>query len=150
MKTNFSIKSAVISGVIATAAMTMFTFLAPLMGIKMDIPAMLASTMGAPVIVGWAAHFMIGVALAISYGAIFLSTTKQSAGIKSGAIFSVLPWAMAQLIVMPMMSLMSGSSYAARLFSGSIIVAMASLMGHLLFGVVLGKLYSLASLRSKE
>ena len=67
MKTNFSLKSAVISGFIATAAMTMFTFMAPLMGFEMDIPKMLANTMGAPIIVGWMAHFMVGLVLAFVF-----------------------------------------------------------------------------------
>lgn len=80
MKTNFSLKSAVISGFIATAAMTMFTFMAPLMGFEMDIPKMLANTIGAPIIVGWMAHFMVGLVLAILYAAIFLTTIKKEAG----------------------------------------------------------------------
>lgn len=148
MKNNFSIKSAIIAGVIATVAMTMFTFMAPLMGFEMDIPKMLGSTMGAPIVIGWLAHFMIGSILAINYAAIYLPNIKQIAGAKSGAIFSIIPWLMAQIIVMPMMSMMSGSSYASGLFSGSIMVAMASLMGHLLFGVVLGLLYKQVSAKT--
>jgi uncharacterized membrane protein YagU involved in acid resistance len=141
MSNNFSITSAIKAGIIATAAMTMFTFMAPLMGFEMNIPAMLSGTMGAPIIVGWLAHFMIGTILAISYGAIYLTSTKQIAGIKSGALFSIIPWLMAQIIVMPMMTIMSGGTYGAGFFSGSILIAGASLMGHLLYGVVLGLIY---------
>lgn len=141
MKTNFSISSAVIAGLAATAAMTVFTFMAPLMGIEMNIPEMLAGTMGAPVIVGWAAHFMIGVILAVSYAVVYYPNFGSPNKMKSGAIFSLVPWLMAQVIIMPMMSIMNGESYGAGFFSGSILLAGASLMGHLLFGVVLGLLY---------
>lgn len=141
MKSDFSIKSTIIAGVVATAAMTMFTFMAPLMGFEMNIPEMLAGTMGAPIIVGWAAHFMIGVILAVSYAVVYYPNFGSPNKIKSGTIFSLIPWLMAQVIIMPMMSIMNGESYGAGFFSGSILLAGASLMGHLLFGVVLGLLY---------
>ena len=38
-----SIKSVLISGVTVTAVMNLYTFMAPLMGIKLDIPPMLAN-----------------------------------------------------------------------------------------------------------
>lgn len=141
MKSNFSIKSAVVAGLIATTAMTIFTFMAPLMGIEMDIPAMLASTMGAPVIIGWLAHFMIGIVLALSFAAVYNPKFGSGNKIKSGVIFSIFPWLMAQIIIMPMMSVMNGGGFINGLFSGSIILAIASLMGHLVFGAVLGALY---------
>ncbi|MEJ5351728.1 MAG: DUF6789 family protein [Melioribacteraceae bacterium] len=121
--------------------MTVFTFMAPLMGFEMNIPRMLASTMGAPIIVGWLAHFMIGVVLAFIYAALFLSFTNREPGIKTGALFGILPWLLAQIMVMPMMSVMAGGSYSEGLFSGSFVIAMASLVGHLIFGAVLGWLY---------
>lgn len=141
MKTQFSIKSALIAGVIATAAMTAFTFMAPLMGFEMDIPKMLATTMGVPIVIGWIAHFMVGEILAINFGAIFLRTTNKVSDLKSGALFGLIPWFVAQVMVMPMMSVMSGGSYTAGLFSGSLMIAMASLVGHLIYGAILGGLY---------
>lgn len=141
MKSNFSINSSIAAGIIATTAMTMFTFMAPLMGIEMNIPAMVASTMGAPIIVGWLAHFMIGTILAINFAALFLPKFFSSNKIKSGLIFSLIPWLMAQVVVMPMMSIMNGGSYADGFFSGSILLAGASLMGHLLYGFILGLVY---------
>jgi len=141
MKNLINLKSAIVSGIAATVAMTLFTYMAPLMGIKMNIPEMLASTMGLPIVFGWIAHFMVGIVLAILYGGIYLTSTKSKAGIKSGAVFSLFPWLMAQIIVMPMMNVMNGMSFIAGLFSGSIVLAMASLAGHLLYGLVLGKLY---------
>ena len=142
MKTQFSIQSALVAGLAATAAMTAFTFMAPLMGFEMNIPQMLAGTMGAPIIVGWLVHFMVGLVLAILYAAVVLPGLNKEANLKSGALFGIAPWLLAQLMVMPMMGLMSGGNFVSGLFSGSVLIAMASLMGHLLYGTVLGFLYN--------
>jgi hypothetical protein len=48
---------------------------------------------------------------------------------------------MAQVIVMPMMSMMNGMPFSSGLFSGSAIMAMASLVGHLIYGAVVGSIY---------
>lgn len=153
MKTNFSFSSAIVAGLAATAAMTMFTFMAPLMGISMDIPAMLANTMGTPIIVGWFAHFMIGIVLAITFAVVYFPNFSTSNKIKTGVMFSLIPWIMAQIMVIPMMSIMNGGSYFNGFFSGSIVLAAASLMGHLLFGVVLGMIYrtdSISELKAQK
>ncbi len=142
MKNRINLKSAIVSGIAATVAMTLFTFMAPLMGIKMSIPAMLASTMGLPIVFGWIAHFMVGIVLALIYSGIYLRITKGKSSLKNGAAFSLFPWLMAQIIVMPMMKAMNGMSFIAGLFSGSIVLAMASLAGHLIYGIVLGRLYN--------
>lgn len=141
MKNRISLKSALVAGFIATVAMTLFTYMAPLMGFEMNIPKMLAGTMGAPIIVGWVAHFMIGEILAINFVLIFLNKLNKTAGIKTGALFGLIPWFAAQIMVMPMMSILAGGSYISGLFSGSIMIAMASLVGHLIYGAVLGALY---------
>ena len=142
MKSKFSLSSAILAGIAATVAMTAFTFMAPLMGFEMNIPKMLARTMGAPIIVGWMAHLMIGEILAINFAAVFLNKAKKSATIFSGAIYGLIPWLAAQIMVMPMMSVLAGGSYASGLFSGSVIIAAASLMGHLIYGAVLGGIYT--------
>ncbi|MBI2388599.1 MAG: hypothetical protein HYV09_03185 [Deltaproteobacteria bacterium] len=48
-------------------------------------------------------------------------------------LYGVAPWLLAQLVVMPMMG--------AGLFSGSALVAGGSLMGHLIYGAVVGVAY---------
>jgi len=140
-RSKFSLRSALIAGAIATAAMTVFTFMAPLMGFEMNIPKMLSTAMGAPIIVGWIAHFMIGEILAINFAAIFLNKANKPANLKSGALFGLIPWFIAQIMVMPVMSIINGGSYSAGFFSASIIIAMASLLGHLIFGAILGSIY---------
>lgn len=141
MKTQFSFQSALMSGFAATIAMTAFTYMAPIMGLEMNIPKMLAMTMGAPLFAGWLAHFMIGSVLAVGFASVFLSSFKKLPGLKSGVLYGVFPWLLAQLMVMPMMMVMNGGSFASGLFSGSLMMAMASLVGHLIYGGVLGLVY---------
>jgi len=108
--------------------------MAPLMGFEMNIPKMLANTMNAPLAAGWAAHFMIGEILAVAYASIFIKITKIITSLKAGALYGLIPWFAAQVMVIPMMSILGGGSYFTGLFSGSVIIAMASLLGHLIYG----------------
>lgn len=138
-KVNFL--NVVISGVAATIAMTALMFMAPMMGMpKMNIAKMLGSMMGNNEMLGWIAHFMIGIILAFIYAVVFYKKFTPKGSI-NGLIFSVIPWLAAQLMVMPMMMAMKGMSFTAGIFSGSLIMAMGSLMGHLVYGLVLGVIY---------
>ena len=125
------ITRAIAGGLIGTLVMTVVgLYGAPMMGIPAMNPAdMLASKMGGMAALGWMGHLMIGVVLAVAYAKIFLSRLPGSP-IARGAIFSLLPWLMAQVIVMPMMGM--------PLFSGSIAMAGGSLIGHLVYGAVVG------------
>lgn len=124
---------AVVAGLAGTAVMTLLMLLSPMMGMPpMHIGAMLGSVMGGNVALGWAAHFMIGTVLALGYAAIFASRLPGAPAVR-GATFSLIPWLMAQLIVMPLMGM--------GLFSGSMLAAGGSLMGHLVYGLTLGVVY---------
>ncbi len=125
-----SLGKAIVAGLTATAAMTLLMVMAPKIGMpKMDIGAMLASKMGGVPALGWAAHFMIGIVLALVYALAF-QRRLPGAGFVRGAVFALVPWLVAQLVVMPMMGM--------GLFSGSVAMAGGSLMGHLVYGTVLG------------
>ena len=129
-------KKAVVAGVVATGAMTAVMLMAPAMGLPpMNVGKMLGSVMGGMTAVGWAAHLMIGIVLAVVYATTFVHRLKGP-GVLRGALFSVAPWLVAQLAGMPMMG--------AGVFSGSAVVALASLMGHLVFGAILGAIYGQA------
>jgi len=136
MKIN--LKKAVLAGVVGTIAMTIAaTFAAPMMGLpKMDVPGMLASVMGGILPIGWMAHFMIGTLLAIGYAV--LQEKIPGPTIVRGAIYSLAPWLMAQVVVMPMMGM--------GLFSGAFALAFGSLIGHLIYGSVVAAVYSKTSL----
>jgi uncharacterized membrane protein YagU involved in acid resistance len=118
-------------GLLGTVVMTgIGLYVAPLMGMPAMNPAdMLASQMGGVTVLGWAGHLSIGVILAVSYSAFFLERLPGPP-LARGALFSLIPWLMAQLIVMPMMGM--------PLFSGSVAMASGSLLGHLMYGAVLG------------
>lgn len=131
MKLNLG--KAVMAGLAGTVMMTVLMLMAPRMGMPpMNIGAMLGSVMGGNVALGWMAHFVIGVVLAVGYAAVFAGRLPGPAVVR-GALFSLLPWLMAQVVVMPMMGM--------GLFSGSMIAAGGSLMGHLVYGIVLGLVY---------
>jgi uncharacterized membrane protein YagU involved in acid resistance len=99
----------------------------------MNIGAMLGSVMGGSTALGWVAHFMIGVVLAVLY-ATFFAPRLPGPGAVRGIVFSLAPWLAAQVVVMPMMG--------AGFFSGSALVAAGSLMGHAVYGAVVGTLYA--------
>jgi uncharacterized membrane protein YagU involved in acid resistance len=119
------------AGVIGTLVMTAVgLWVAPMMGIPAMNPAeMLAGQMGGSLALGWMGHLMIGVLLAVIY-AVVAAGRLPGPPLVQGAIFSLAPWLMAQLAVMPMMGM--------PLFSGSVAMAMGSLIGHLVYGAVIG------------
>ena len=127
---------AVLVGLAGTAVMTMLMLLAHRMGMPpMNIGAMLGSVMGGNAALGWLAHFMIGTVLALVYAVLFAGRVPGAPAIR-GAAFSLFPWLMAQTVVMPMMGM--------GVFSGSMLAAGGSLMGHLVYGAVLGLVYGVS------
>ncbi len=125
---------AVSAGILGTIAITIVaTFGAPMMGLpKMDIAGMLAGVMGGSATLGWVAHFMIGTILALGY-ALFQDKLPGPAVVR-GALYGIAPWLMAQIVVMPMMGM--------GFFSGAVAPAMGSLIGHLVYGAVVGTVYA--------
>jgi len=135
-----NILKALAAGTVATLVMSGFAAMAPLMGMPpMNPAAMLASQMGGSLVLGWAAHLMVGNVLALAFALVARDRLPGPFAVR-GALFALAPWLMAQVVVMPMMG--------AGLFSGSALVAGGSLMGHLVFGAVLGLAYRPAGQRS--
>jgi len=133
MLNRINLKRAVLAGLVGTTAMTALMLAAPMMGMpRMNIGEMLGSMMGGMTSLGWAAHFMIGTVLAVIYAGFFANRLSGPAAMR-GMIFGLLPWLVAQVIVMPMMG--------AGFFSGSFMLATGSLMGHLVYGAVVGAVY---------
>lgn len=132
MHPNFS--RAVAGGFVGTLAMSgMMYFVAPMMGLHMDIAAMLGSVLGGSWTAGLIMHFVNG---SLIFPAIFtfvLFGVLPGSPIVKGMLWGAGLWLMAQLVVMPMMG--------AGLFSanaGGMMAAMGSLVGHLLYGSLLG------------
>ena len=128
---NANLGKVVVGGVLGTLTMTAVgVYIAPMMGMPPMNPAdMLAMKMGGSLILGWMGHMMIGIVLALIFAKFALGRLPGPALVQ-GALFSVVPWLMAQLVVMPMMGM--------GLFSGSMQLALGSLVGHLMYGAVMG------------
>ncbi len=127
---------AVLAGIGGTIAMTAFgVWVVPLAGLSPMNPAnMLAGAMGGSMFMGWMGHFSIGIVLALIYAA--LEPGIPGSPPVGGALYGVAPWLLAQVVVIPMMGM--------PLFSGSVPMAGASLLGHLIYGGVVGMIYGRA------
>lgn len=121
------------SGMVATAMMTMAIFMAPYMGLpKMPVWLWLADFGQMPVIVGWVAHFMIGIILAGIYVAAFRDWLPGHAIVK-GAGYSLFPFIAAQTVIMP---LIGPGVFSVN--NPSVLPMIGNLTGHLIYGMVLG------------
>ena len=136
----------IVAGLVGTLAMTIVMLMAPLMEMPpMPIGNMLAGFMHIPAALGWVMHFMIGTILALVYVYLFASRIP-GAPIVRGLIYSLLPWFMAQVIVNPMM----GAGVFASHTPAPALFVMGSLIGHLVYGAVLGAVYGLQAARAVQ
>ena len=134
MHSHPTLSRAVLGGLAGTAAMTAMMYLvAPMMGLHMDIAAMLGSMLGGIWSAGMMMHVVNG---ALIFPAIYAYAVYDrvpgSPAIK-GTVWGVALWLMAQVIVMPMMGAGLFSSHM-----GGLMAAMGSLVGHVLYGSLLG------------
>lgn len=131
-----NIKAGLISGFVATIVLSILMVMKAKMGMMPDLNAikMLAGMMHAPLLMGWVAHFMIGT---VVWGLLFAALVdKLPGGVMASAIlFSIGAWLMMMLGPMPMAG--------AGLFGMHIgmMAPVATLMLHLIWGVVLGFSY---------
>ena len=143
---NVNMGKAIAAGLTGTLVMTTIMVMAPIMGMpKMDIAAMLGSMLagGPPApgsfawIVGLIMHLMIGsVVLSTAY-AMISNHLPTSSPFAKGLIYGVILWLVAQAMVMPMMGAGLFSSHMPQ----GLMMAIGSLMGHLIYGAVLGSIY---------
>jgi uncharacterized membrane protein YagU involved in acid resistance len=104
-----------------------------MMGLRMDIAAMLGSMLGGSWIAGLTMHFVNGSVIFPAIYVYALYAHLPGSPAVRGTIWGVALWLVAQTVVMPMMG--------AGLFSsamGGMMAAMGSLIGHLLYGSLLG------------
>ncbi len=128
---------AVLAGLVGTAAMTAVAMMAgPMMGIEMDAPKMLSGFMNVPLALGWIAHFMIGTILALTYAALFVRILPGAPWLR-GALYGLAPFLLAQIMVMPIMGMGVFTVNAPN----TIMLVMGSLIGHLVYGAVVGAIY---------
>ncbi len=129
------LKNAVIGGTAGTIVMTlMMMYVAPMLtGQPMDIAAMLGGMLGGYTM-GMIAHIMMGVVIFPIAYVIAYDFLPGSPLIK-GLSFGVVLWIAAVVMVMPM----AGAGFLMANIGGMMAV-MAALMGHLVYGGLLGAL----------
>ncbi len=121
-------------GLIATSAMTILMLIAPMMGMpKMLIGKMLAGFMHLPVGIGWFLHFVIGTILATMFVLVWKKRLPGRAAAK-GMLFSLIPFSVAQTVVMPLL----GTGFFFINTPAPVSMFISSLVGHLVYGAVLG------------
>ena len=128
------LKKAVFGGVAGTLVMTlMMMFVAPMMtGMPMDIAEMLGGMLGGYTM-GMIAHIMMGVVIFPLAYAVVAYGVLPGPPLVRGMIFGVALWVAAVVVVMPM----AGAGFMMANIGGMMAV-MASLMGHLVYGGLLG------------
>lgn len=125
-----------ISGIIATIVLSVLMVMKNNMGMlpEMDIIQMLAGMMGGAVMMGWAAHFMVGA----GYGVAFILFHRSIPGgsfLVKGMMLGLVGWIVMMVMLMPMM----GAGLFGMKFG--MMAPAATLMLHLIFGAVLGVSY---------
>jgi uncharacterized membrane protein YagU involved in acid resistance len=122
---------AIVGGLAGTIVFTlMMKFLAPAMiGHPMDIAAVLGRFTGLGTPTGAVMHFVLGT-FGFAIGFVIVGPYLPGPGWLRGVIFMAAVWFLAGLIAMPLLGV--------GLFFGGAKEAMAALIGHVVFGAILG------------
>lgn len=127
----------IIAGLIATVVLSVLMVAKGMMGVMPDfnVIAMLASQMGGSMAIGWTVHFIIG---AVLYGLVFANLGSMIPGgsdVVKGIVLGVIGWLVMMVALMPMVG--------AGLFALNMgmMAAVATLVLHAIFGIVLGFTY---------
>ena len=138
MKT--SILKACFAGFMATTVITLMVyFVSPgLTGGPSDLAALIATVLGVSWIGGLSAHFVIGTLVLPSIYAVYLNGWLSGGAATRGMTWGLLLWLMSQAIVIPL----TGGGFFSSSWGG-LRAVMDSLVGQLLYGLVLGGLTGL-------
>ena len=121
-----------VAGLVATVVMTMMMYgAAPMMiGKPLDIAAHLGALMGGLWFAGMAAHFVLGtIIFPFIFVLVFAHILPGPIWFR-GIFWGFVLWVVAMIVVMPMTG--------GELFMGGAPPALASLLGHFVYGAVLG------------
>jgi uncharacterized membrane protein YagU involved in acid resistance len=136
---------AVAAGAIATASMTALLLIEPAVGLpEIAIGQLLSTTLSVTTAhlsmgpaMGWLIHFLVGIAWAVVYAGVLL-VRLPGAPFARGLLYGFLVFLLAQSVLLPMVS--------AGFFSrGDVSMLTGSLLGHLVYGGVLGWVYGAPS-----
>lgn len=132
-----NIRSVIGGGLAGTLVMTfMMYFVAPMMlGRPMDVAAMLGSVLGGSWMTGMAMHLLNGIVIFPLIYAYWLYGVLPGGPWVRGTIWGLILWFVSQALVTPMMG---GGFFSAKM--GGLMAVMASLIGHAVYGALLGGL----------
>lgn len=124
----------ILGGLAGTSAITMMMYLVSpmMMGHSMDIAKMLGSMLGNNWWVGMGMHLMNGIVIFPLIYAFFLYKILPGIPLVKGVAWGIALWLLAQIVVMPMMG--------AGFFSGGMLPAIGSFLGHVAYGALLGSI----------
>ncbi|MFV2038545.1 MAG: DUF6789 family protein [Paracoccaceae bacterium] len=128
------LKKSIYGGIAGTAVMTMMTlWVAPaITGFPMDIAALLQTMVGSYGM-GWIAHLMMGIIIFPVAYALVIYGFLPGSPVGRGLLFGGILWVLAAVMVMPL----AGAGFLMSNIGG-FLALMASLMGHLVYGGLLG------------
>ena len=133
------------AGAIATGVMTSLWLIEPSVGLPKIAVGQLLSTMMSVSVAhwnagpagGWLVHLGIGILLAWIYAFVFVGRLPGPPVLR-GAAYGTAVFVVAQMVFMPYV----GAGFFSR---GDVELVLGSLLGHLVYGVVLGWIYGLPS-----
>lgn len=133
----------IIGGLVGTAVTTALWLAEPWLGLpRLAVGSMLSSLLAVataygPVgpVLGWMIHFVVGIVFAFAYAAVFVGRLP-GAPLVRGLLFGSLIFLLAQVVFMP--------AVGAGVFSrGELSLLTGSLLGHLVFGGIVGVIYGI-------
>jgi hypothetical protein len=146
---DFNLVAAIVAGLVGTGMMTVLMGMAPQMGMpKMDIVGLLGSMFGAPAnrSLGLALHLMMGAIFGIVYALLFPALGGSI--ILLGLFFGIAQWLIVGLAMgmIPTLhaGIRSGQVSAPGVYmmsTGGMMSFMGGLLGHAVFGLVVGIIY---------
>ena len=141
------IAQSVIAGLAATAVMTGFIFLAPMMGLpKMNPAEMLSGMMGVPLIVGYLMHCMIGIIFAAAYVYLFNPKVRIQSKLVKGSLFGFAVFIFAQVMIFIIGKLMPMPMAEDNMM----LIMLGSLIGHLVYGIVVALIVPAYAVQSEK
>ena len=141
------IAQSVIAGLVATAVMTGFIFLAPMMGLpKMNPAEMLSGMMGVPLMVGYLMHCMIGIIFAVAYVYLFNPKVRIQSKLVKGSLFGFAVFIFAQVMIFIIGKLMPMPMAEDNMM----LIMLGSLIGHLVYGIVVALIVPAYAVQSEK
>lgn len=129
-----NIRKALLFGIAGTAVLTAFTYLAGFIRLpRPDLHGIISGLFNTGTIVTWVVYFAVGIVLAYIYKA-FLTDYLPFHSWKKGIIFGLIIWGVTQFVLFPIMGM--------GFLAGGLLAVLGMLVGIVLYGAIVGYLYS--------